>query len=253
MGKDTAIAWTHHTFNPWWGCVKIAPECAHCYAETFAKRTGHKVWGPGGERRFFGDKHWNEPIAWDRAAAEAGERRRVFCGSMCDVFEHRTDLFPVRERLWSLIHETPHLDWLLLTKRPENIRGFLPGPWGGGWPNVWLGTSAGCQPSLDKNLPHLLDLDAAVLFLSAEPLIGPLGLPASVLGRLDWIIVGGESGPKCRPMETHWSRYLCDASRMAGIRFFMKQLGGHPDKRDRLEDFPEDLRIREFPTPRTQP
>ena len=122
MGVETKIAWTDHTFNPWWGCVKVSPGCANCYAETFAKRTGHAVWGAETDRRFFGDKHWAEPVKWNLAAAKAGVRRRVFCGSMCDVFEGpRPLLDDWRDQLWTLIRYTPNLDWLLLTKRPESL------------------------------------------------------------------------------------------------------------------------------------
>jgi protein gp37 len=92
MGKETAISWTHHTFNPWWGCQRVSPGCTNCYAETFDKRIGGKHWGPTAPRRFFGPKHWAEPLKWARAAAKAGERHRVFCASMADVFEDRPEL-----------------------------------------------------------------------------------------------------------------------------------------------------------------
>jgi protein gp37 len=246
MGKDTAIAWTHHTFNPWWGCVKVAPECANCYAETFAKRTGHKVFGPGGARRFFKDSHWDEPLAWNRAAAEAGERRRVFCGSMCDVFDVEVDE-SWRMRLWGLIESTPHLDWLLLTKRPRAAQWCMPAAWSLIRDRVWLGLSLGSLTSLRESLDPFLALDAGVRFLSMEPLIERVVLPAHALVALDWIIVGGESGPKARPMDAEWARALLAQSRTAGVHFFMKQLGGFPDKRERLDEFPEDLRVREFP------
>ncbi len=139
MGKDTAISWCHHTFNPWHGCEKVSPGCANCYAEAFSKRIGRDIWGRGKPRRFFGDKHWAEPRKWNEDAMRAGERRRVFCASMADVFEADGSLVAHRERLWLLIESTPHLDWLLLTKRPENAAGMA--PWRGRWPaNVWLGT-----------------------------------------------------------------------------------------------------------------
>src|SRR5262249_26019968 len=127
MGKQTAIDWCNHTFNPWWGCDEarvpdgsMSPECVYCYARTFAKRVGHDIWGADAPRRSFGDKLWVEPEKWNGDAALSGERRRVFCASMADVFEDRPDLDPHRARLWALIERTPHLDWLLLTKRPEN-------------------------------------------------------------------------------------------------------------------------------------
>jgi len=119
--KSTEIAWTHSTWNPWWGCTKVSPGCKRCYAETFAKRVGFKVWGQDGERRAFGNKHWAEPLRWNAEAEKAGERRRVFCASMADVFEDHSVAIAERPRLWSLIERTPMLDWLLLTKRPENV------------------------------------------------------------------------------------------------------------------------------------
>jgi protein gp37 len=140
MAKDSRIEWTHHTFNPWWGCVKVSPACANCYAETWAHRLGAKIWGRHAPRRFFGDEHWKHPLRWNAEAERDQVRRRVFCASMADVFEVRAELNPWRARLWPLIEQTPWLDWLLLTKRPKNVRRMA--PWGSRWPhNVWLGTT----------------------------------------------------------------------------------------------------------------
>jgi protein gp37 len=94
MGKNSKIEWTNHTFNPWWGCVRVSPACKHCYAEAWAKRVGSKVWGAKAERRLFGNKHWFEPKKWDAEAKQDGERRRVFCASMPDIFEKRKELDP---------------------------------------------------------------------------------------------------------------------------------------------------------------
>lgn len=247
MGETTSIAWTDATFNPVWGCVKVAPECANCYAETFDKRTGGGHWGPIAPRRQFGDKHWNEPLKWERESARLGVRSRVFCGSMCDVFEEHPEVDATRPRLWNLIRETPHLNWLLLTKRPERIAANLPALWGEyGWRNVWLGTSVG-HPDSAYRAQVLSGIPCRVRFVSAEPLIAPVLLPHDVLTRLDWLIVGGESGPRARPMDVEWARALREQAHRAGVWFFMKQLGGKRDKRDRLDDFPEDLRVREFP------
>src|SRR5258708_7584279 len=117
MGKNSHIEWTHHTFNPWWGCTKVSPACDNCYAEAWAKRVGNDVWGSKAPRRFFSDSHWKEPLKWQAQAAEEEERARVFCASMADVFEARPELDAPRARLWKLIESTPNLDWLLLTKR----------------------------------------------------------------------------------------------------------------------------------------
>jgi protein gp37 len=246
MGKDTAIAWTDHTFNPWWGCVKVAPECEHCYAEGFDKRTGGAHWGPTAPRRYFREKHWDEPRRWNDAAWRARRRSRVFCGSMCDVFERSPGNDVERAKIWTLIRETPALDWLLLTKRPENIPATLPALWGDGWPNVWLGASVGHPASMARAF-WLAEVPAAVRFVSCEPLIAPVLFPTPVLLALDWMIIGGESGPRARPMDIEWARALHTQAKFSGIYYFAKQLGGARDKRDRLEDFPEDLCVREFP------
>lgn len=125
MGEETGISWTDHTFNPWWGCVRVSEACRNCYAERTGNRFG-VTWGVDTFRRFFDDKHWNQPAIWNRKALAAGVRRRVFCASMADVFEDRRDLDEHRTRLWSLIKATPALDWLLLTKRPEHFAAMLP-------------------------------------------------------------------------------------------------------------------------------
>lgn len=228
MAKDSKIEWTHHTFNPWWGCAKVSPACKNCYAETWAKRVGNKVWGKNAERRFFTDKHWNEPLKWNREAAAAGVRRRVFCASMADVFERRADLKEWRERLWNLIEATPSLDWLLLTKRPQNIQKMA--PWGEFWPeNVWVGTTVENQKYADERLPHLLSVPAKVRFLSCEPLLGKLDLTSyiksSTFHPIDWVIAGGESGAHSRPMNPAWVRDLKDQCLSNDIAFHFKQWG----------------------------
>lgn len=252
MGASTAIAWTDHTFNPWWGCARVSPGCNHCYAETFAKRTGHDLWGKGGERRFFGDKHWAEPIRWNRQAEADGRRHRVFCASMADVFEKRADLTEHRERLFRLIEDTPWLDWQLLTKRPENIARLAPDRWNAGFPeNVWIGTTVEDQQRAQQRIPVLLAVPVATRFLSCEPLLGPvdlsrwLGLEWSEIGEcwgidmfswlqgewgpargISWVIVGGESGPHHRPLDLDHARTLRDQCLAADVPFFFKQVGG---------------------------
>lgn len=227
MGSTTAISWTDHTFNPWWGCQRVSPGCEHCYAEAFAKRVGSKVWGKAAPRRFFGDKHWAEPLRWNRAAEAAGQRRRVFCASMADVFEDRPDLNAPRARLFNLIDSTPWLDWQLLTKRPENVAHLVPELWRrGGWPpNVWLGTTVEDQRRAEERIPRLLDHPAAVRFLSCEPLLGAVDLTREPT-HIDWVIVGGESGPKHRPLDLGAARSLRDQCVSAGVPFFFKQVGG---------------------------
>lgn len=251
MSVNSEISWTHHTFNSWWGCTRVSPGCEHCYAETFAKRTG-LVWGPRAERRFFGENHWNEPLKWNRKAEEAGERHRVFCASMADVFEDRPELAPWRERLWDLILKTPSLDWLLLTKRPENAVRMTPQEWAAGWPaNIWAMTTAEDQVRANARIPHLLRIPAVIHGLSCEPLLGPVDLQGvempdgDSLGTslfnhgegwgIDWVIAGGESGHGARQMRPEWVRDLRDQCCTAGIAFHFKQWGEYdPDSGRRV-------------------
>lgn len=230
MAQNSSIEWTDHTFNPWWGCSKVSPACLHCYAETWAKRVGQKVWGVRSPRRLFGTAHWEEPVRWDAEAEASGIRRRVFCASMADVFESRSELTDERERLWTLVEATPWLDWLLLTKRPQNIFRFA--PWSNDWPNnVWIGTTVENQHWAEIRLPQLLAVPAERRFLSCEPLLGPLDLRpwtsnrAKNLYPIDWVIAGGESGPKARAMLPGWARDLRDQCRSAEIPFHFKQWG----------------------------
>ena len=179
MGKETSISWTDATFNPWWGCQKVSAGCTHCYAETFSHRLGQDIWGPPSttSRRLFDDKHWAEPVRWNKAAEKAGVRRRVFCASMADVFEDHPQVVAPRERLWTLIEQTPMLDWQLLTKRPENMLGMLPAAWlAEPRPNVWLGTTVENQAAASARVHTLLLTPAAVRFLSVEPMLGPVDL-----------------------------------------------------------------------------
>lgn len=189
---------------------------------------GQRVWGPEAPRRFFTDAHWREPLAWNEEARAAGRRERVFCASMADVFERRTELDSLRERLWKLIVATPSLDWLLLTKRPQNIGSMV--PWTNDWPhNVWLGTTVENQTWADKRLPLLLQHPAAVRFLSCEPLLGAINLSPWVnksgFHPIDWVIAGGESGPKARPMHPDWATGLLRQCQQNSIPFHFKQWG----------------------------
>lgn len=223
MGQNSAIQWTDHTFNPWWGCVKVSPACDHCYAESFAKRTGNAVWGKDAARRFFGEKHWAEPLKWNRDAEKAGTRARVFCASMADVFEDRLDLHRHRSRLWVLIEQTPHLDWLLLTKRPQNISRFVPADWRHSPRlNVWYGTTVE-SPDYLWRVRELQNLPAAVRFISYEPALADVRWP---LADIHWLIAGGESGPKHRAVDPAWMRSARDQAVAAGVAFFFKQWGG---------------------------
>lgn len=349
MGKVTKIEWCHHTFNPWRGCSKVSPGCQACYADAQARRNPGVlgIWGAQGTRVVASESMWREPIRWNAEAAAAGERRRVFCASMCDVFEdwqgfmvnaagHRlyrdgadwhTEGAPcpvltmddVRLRLFELIAMTPALDWLLLTKRPANILPALDRLRGMGlvasdhlpWDNVWLGTSVEDQQRADERIPELLKVPARVRFLSCEPLLGLVDLTAVQtssqwpgkrepskldalrgftysrrkpfvlggiteekgevpyvdlhdVGRIGWVIVGGESGPQARFCDVDWVRSLVRQCQAAAVPVFVKQLGARPVSSEPKEaqalvrcvddpkggepsEWPEDLRVREVP------
>jgi len=247
LGKRTGIEWTDHTFNPWWGCTKVSPACTNCYAEAFSHRVGYDVWGDAAPRRTFAAAHWFGPVKWDDEARSAGVRRRVFCASMADVFEDREELVAWRDRLWDLIDATPHLDWLLLTKRPELVMLMVPQPWLESPPaNVWYGTTVENQEWADRRVPLLLEVPARGRFLSVEPLLGPTSLerwlPIAARGegwegvkaeaaygearpRVDWVIAGGESGAGARPTHPAWLRTLRDQCQAAAVPFFFKQWG----------------------------
>lgn len=248
MAENSAIEWTTHTFNPWWGCVRVSPGCQHCYAETLAHRYGHDIWGVDKPRRFFGDKHWNLPVKWNRDAEGKTERTYVFSASMSDWLEDQPYLVEPRARLMKLVEDTPNLTWLLLTKRIENAP-TLALNWRGGAPqNAWFGVTTEDQKRYNERIDILIKLkdlfNASKIWLSIEPQLGPIFLN----GRsVDWIICGGESGYGSRPFESLWGRILLRQCQALGIPFFMKQLGGYPDKRDKIDGFPEDLRVRQFP------
>jgi len=225
-----------------------------CYAERDAKRYGFRVWGKDSARRFFGDNHWRQPIKWDREAAAAGVRRRVFCASMADVFERREELNVWRERLWNLIGETPNLDWQLLTKRPEQVITMVPDSWvRHGFPsNVWVGVTAEDNDWWAARVPILRQIPTRVRFVSAEPLLGPI--TGSLTG-IDWVLVGGESGPGARKMELEWATDLLRRCQGAGVRYHFKQkgqalareMGCASRKGGDPAEWPDALRVQEFP------
>ena len=274
MAKKTGIAWCDSTFNAWIGCTKVSEGCAHCYAEAQNKRYGWvDGWGPSGTRRRTSVKLWKDVEKWNkqtwvectvcgwRGDPSAGKgckciapykdtRQRVFVGSLMDVLEDRPELVPWRNDLVALVERCTNIDFLFLTKRPELAVELLPYAWHYEWPsNVWMGTTVENQEQVKRMIP-LLDTPAPVHFISVEPMLEQvyLGFPAWPNPRRDmWVICGGESGAGCRPMELWWAQDLYDQCRKANVPFFMKQLGAHPNKRHELTDFPEQLRIREFP------
>lgn len=250
MGANSKIEWCDHTFNAVVGCTKVSAACDHCYAESWAKRSGHpELWA--GERRRTSEANWKQPLKWNREAADAGRRARVFCCSLADVFDNQWEP-EWRADLWRLIFCTPNLDWLLLTKRPQNIAKMLPAEkmdaiqsqsWP--WPNVWLGMTAEDQAEFNRRWPYLAAIPAAVRFVSYEPALAPLRMYQSPSVPLpmpfpDWIICGGESGGRSRYMEPQWARDLRDDCAHLNIAFFQKQM-------TRKAPIPADLLVRQFP------
>jgi len=245
VAENSKIGWTDHTFNAWWGCEKVSPACAHCYAEGMDRRLGKNHWGKYAPRRFFKDKHWAEPLKWNRDAKADGEKKKVFSNSMSDICEKRPDLDAPRERVFMLTEETDWLIWMFLTKRPENIYSMMPVHWRRNPPqNVWWGATIESQTYVESRGNALLEVPAPVHFFSHEPLLGHVLLRGL---RPEWGIVGGESGPRFRAMNIDHARSLRDQYKEIGSAFFMKQMGGHPDSKTELEDFPKDLRIQQFP------
>ena len=278
MGENSAIEWTTHTFSPWVGCTKISPGCDHCYAEGWAKRAGHpELWA--GTRRRTTPANWRQPLKWNAEAERTGTRPRVFCSSLADVFDNQVPTQWALD-LWSLIAETPRLTWLLLTKRIGNVSERAP------WPdNVWLGITVVNQDEAARDILKLLAVPARVRFLSCEPLLGQIDLTRltarfergtlynlnclrSDYGRgagpehptVDWVIVGGESGPRARPFVLGWGKEIVRQCREAGVACFVKQVGARPVNREGercphirdpkgkvVEEWPEELRVREFP------
>ena len=233
MAENSKIEWTDHTANFWWGCLKVSPGCEHCYAEGLSARYGKKIWGPASttqrERKL---AIWKDIFKWDKQAQSDGVRRRVFVQSMSDFLEDHPQANEIRKDAIKVLESLKWLDVLMLTKRPENAQWFL-GPWFTGWPeHVWMGTSVENQKYADQRIPHLLEIPAKIRFLSCEPLLGPVkvfGFNSPTWGRLghhiDWVIAGGESGPRARPMHPDWAISLRDQCAAASVPFFFKQWG----------------------------
>lgn len=256
MGEKTEIAWCDSTHNEWIGCMKVSAGCDNCYAETLMDTRYHRVaWGQRkilgvdasvGTRSRTSEANRRKPLIWQKRApaffAEHGRRQRVFCSSLSDVFDNQA---PEEWRigLWQTIRATPALDWLLLTKRPENIADMLPASWHDDfdlWQHVWLGTTCEDQAAYDRRWPILRDIPAKVKFISYEPAIGPLELHTNDGRHPDWLICGGESGRGFRPMPEDWARSIRAECAAAGVAYFFKQMAGK-------KEIPADLLIREFP------
>jgi protein gp37 len=238
MAADrTIIAWTEHTWNPWRGCTKISPGCAHCYMFTAQRRYGQD---PDLVQR---TSTWDKPRRWNRTAALAGTPAMVFTCSWSDWFHDAADAW--RPAAWQVIRDCPWLSFQILTKRHERIVDHLPPDWGPhGYPNVWLGVSIENEKFVHR-ADTLRTIPAVVRFLSLEPLLGPL--PTLDVTGIDWMIVGGESGPNYRPMDLQWARDLRDLARAHRVAFFFKQSAAlQTESGIRLDGHI----VREYPIPR---
>jgi protein gp37 len=239
MSDRSGIEWTEATWNPIAGCSIVSPGCSHCYAMRMAARLaamghipqyawttkkvkGRAVWT--GVINVAGDDTLHKPLHWKNS-------RMIFVNSMSDLF-HEDVPWPIIDRVFDVMMLARQHTFQVLTKRAARMREYMRdsarGALGEVWPppNVWLGVSAERQKEADERISHLLETPAVVRFVSAEPLLGPLDIHAwLILKSLDWIIVGGESGPRARPMHPEWARDLRDQCTAAGVPFFFKQWG----------------------------
>ena len=255
MGELSKIAWTDSTFNPWIGCTKVGPGCDHCYAEALDKRyrwQGDTHWGAGKPRMRTSVANWKKPLAWNHKAAENRKPWRVFCASLADVFDNEVPE-QWRHDLYWLIMQTPYLTWLLLTKRIGNVAKMHPGKLQS---NMWLGATIVNAEEAKRDVPKLLAIPAPVHFVSYEPALGPVNWLA--YPGIDWIIVGGESiqSGQAREFNVEWARGTIKQSAYIGAAPFVKQLGSRQGLKDRAgadpNEWPIDLRVREFPIERIE-
>jgi protein gp37 len=229
---DTSIEWTDATWNPVAGCAVLSAGCTNCYAMRMAARLeamGVEKYS-GLTRKTGGRAKWTGKIALDEASlsvpAKWSKPRRVFVNSMSDLFHEDVPVEFIR-RVWDVMAATPRHTYQILTKRPDRMLEVLSEPEFAVLPNVWLGTSVE-----DDRVIHRLDdlrrVPASIRFVSFEPLIGSVG--AADLSGIHWAIVGGESGPKARPMDPVWVDEIADMCAETGAAFFFKQWGG-PNKK----------------------
>jgi protein gp37 len=276
VAENSGIQWTHHTWNPWRGCVEVSEGCRSCYAREFAKRNPAVLgaWGKDEPRPLASEGYMNKPFTWARKARQAKERHRVFLGSMMDFWEDNDQLVEVRRRVADIVLQLPGLDWLVLTKRPEVMRQYSRGHaklFGPSQPfrfvsmaHVWSGVTVENQRRADERIPLLLEATDGCprRWLSVEPLLEPIDLePWLKGGQIQWVIVGGESnqgGMQARPFDLEWCESVVEQCRRHAVPVFVKQMGSRPVAaglglrlKDRhggqMEEWPEWMRVRQFP------
>ena len=233
MAGSSDIEWTEATWNPVAGCAMVSPGCTNCYAQRMAARLqamGLKKYA--GTTRKSGRRHvWTGRINFDPASLTAPlnwrEPKRIFVNSMSDLFQESVEEEFVR-RVWQVMERAHWHTFQILTKRPERMLDFLSRPAFAVLPNVWLGTSIESADYIGR-IDVLRHVPARVRFISFEPLLGPIVEPD--LSGIHWAIVGGESGPRARPMEAWWVDALRVACKGQGVAFFFKQWGGSRKKR----------------------
>ena len=223
MGEITGISWCHHTRNYWMGCTKIGPGCDFCYAERASLRWGRDIWGDHKPRMYCGDGASREIRRWNRKAQAEGVRRRLFVNSFSDVLDHRAEQ-AWRHKIIEDAWECTSLDFLLLTKRIGNARRMLPASLP---PNVWMGISAVNSKELKRDTHKLMLVDARVHWVSFEPALGPLDQhDRELLQEYQWLVWGGESGSKARPIDMPTLVSLCNWWRAGALPpLFVKQFG----------------------------
>lgn len=254
--KNTKISWCDHTFNPWIGCTKVSPACDNCYAEQIASRFKMVQWG-NHKRVLTSEKYWDQPLRWNKQSKCKHDawlrfkeqysglsdeqliskgfikpvKPKVFCGSMCDWLDNQVPIDWLSD-LMDLVARTSYLNWLMLTKRPDQyfkrvsesctygriLTSYTPPS------NVWLGITICNQKEADRDIPKLINIPAKKHFLSIEPMLGAIDISAYIKN-IDWVIVGGESGRGARPMHPEGVRSIRDQCQAAGVPFFFKQWG----------------------------
>lgn len=228
MAENTDISWAKNLWNGWIGCTKVSPACKFCYAERDWDKRFHRVkWGPKGPRSLTSAENWKKPLAWNRAAAALGEVHSVFAFSLADNMDDHPSIQPEwRHRFFDeLVTPTTNLEWLLLTKRPENWERFLP-RFREPMPNVRLGVSIEDQEWADIRAPFLRQAKAYgwKTFVSYGPACGLVDWDP-LMPSIDWLVSEGESGPEARPSHPNWFRQARDACARHGVPYHHKQNG----------------------------